>query len=41
MAGNFIEKEFVVRPEEQTLLKEPNGTRIIPTKGKSLFNCTF
>lgn len=34
MAGSYTKKEFGVGPEEQTLLKDSNGTRIVPTKGK-------
>ncbi|KYN01719.1 Equilibrative nucleoside transporter 1 [Cyphomyrmex costatus] len=33
MAGTYTKKEFGVGPEEQTLLKDSNGTRIIPSKG--------
>lgn len=34
MAGTYTKKEFGVASEEQTLLKDSNGTRIINTKGK-------
>ncbi|XP_011169324.1 equilibrative nucleoside transporter 1 isoform X1 [Solenopsis invicta] len=33
MAGTYTKKEFGAGPEEQTLLKDSNGTRIIPSKG--------
>ncbi|KAG5331772.1 S29A3 protein, partial [Acromyrmex charruanus] len=33
MAGTYTKKEFGMGPEEQTLLKDSNGTRIIPSKG--------
>ncbi|XP_076762119.1 equilibrative nucleoside transporter 1 isoform X2 [Xylocopa sonorina] len=33
MAGSYTKKEFGVGPEEQTLLKDSNGTRIVPAKG--------
>lgn len=33
MAGSYTKKEFNVGPEEQTLLKDSNGTRIVPAKG--------
>lgn len=33
MAGTYTKKEFGVGPEEQTLLKDSNGTRIVPSKG--------
>ncbi|XP_014218272.1 equilibrative nucleoside transporter 1 isoform X2 [Copidosoma floridanum] len=33
MAGSYTKKEFGVGPEEQTLLKDSNGTRIVNTKG--------
>ncbi|XP_032682773.1 equilibrative nucleoside transporter 1-like isoform X2 [Odontomachus brunneus] len=33
MAGSYTKKEFGAGPEEQTLLKDSNGTRIVPTKG--------
>ncbi|KAJ8686662.1 hypothetical protein QAD02_022456, partial [Eretmocerus hayati] len=33
MAGSYVKKEFGLGPEEQTLLKESNGTRIVPSKG--------
>lgn len=33
MAGSYTKKEFSVGPEEQTLLKDSNGTRILPAKG--------
>ncbi|XP_076396067.1 equilibrative nucleoside transporter 1 isoform X1 [Megachile rotundata] len=32
MAGSYTKKEFGVGPEEQTLLKDSNGTRIVPAK---------
>lgn len=43
MAGSYTKKEFGVGPEEQTLLKDSNGTRIVPSKGKTrqLFLCYF
>lgn len=35
MAGTYTRKEFALEhPEEQTLLKDSNGTRIIPLKGE-------
>ncbi|XP_076249263.1 equilibrative nucleoside transporter 1 isoform X1 [Calliopsis andreniformis] len=33
MAGSYTKKEFGVGTEEQTLLKDSNGTRIVPSKG--------
>lgn len=33
MAGSYTKKEFGAGPEEQTLLKDSNGTRIVPVKG--------
>ncbi|XP_054009165.1 equilibrative nucleoside transporter 1 isoform X1 [Hylaeus anthracinus] len=33
MAGSYTKKEFGVGSEEQTLLKDSNGTRIVPAKG--------
>lgn len=36
MAGTYTKKEFGVGPEEQTLLKDSNGTRIIPSKGNGI-----
>ncbi|KYN34592.1 Equilibrative nucleoside transporter 3 [Trachymyrmex septentrionalis] len=33
MAGTYTKKEFGAGPEEQTLLKDSNGTRIVPSKG--------
>jgi len=33
MAGTYTKKEFGTGPEEQTLLKDSNGTRIVPSKG--------
>jgi len=35
MAGSYTKKEFGAGPEEQTLLKDSNGTRIVATKGNS------
>lgn len=34
MAGSYTKKEFGIGPEEQTLLKDSNGTRIVPSKGE-------
>lgn len=34
MAGSYTKKEFGIGPEEQTLLKDSNGTRIVPAKGE-------
>lgn len=34
MAGTYVKKDFGLSPEEQTLLKDSNGTRIVPTKGE-------
>lgn len=33
MAGTYTKKEFGAGPEEQTLLKDVNGARILPSKG--------
>ncbi|XP_029165286.1 equilibrative nucleoside transporter 1-like isoform X1 [Nylanderia fulva] len=33
MAGTYTKKEFGAGPEEQTLLKDSNGTRIVASKG--------
>ena len=33
MAGSYTKKEFGVGTEEQTLLKDTNGSRIVPAKG--------
>ncbi|RLU22974.1 hypothetical protein DMN91_005252 [Ooceraea biroi] len=33
MAGTYTKKDFGAGPEEQTLLKDSNGTRIVPAKG--------
>ncbi|XP_029675840.1 equilibrative nucleoside transporter 1 isoform X1 [Formica exsecta] len=33
MAGTYTKKEFGAGPEEQTLLKDSNGTRIVAAKG--------
>lgn len=35
MAGTYTKKEFGAGPEEQTLLKDSNGTRIVAAKGNS------
>ncbi|XP_031786781.1 equilibrative nucleoside transporter 1 isoform X2 [Nasonia vitripennis] len=34
MAGSYTKKEFGIGPEEQTLLKDSNGTRIVPAKDR-------
>ncbi|KAG5318596.1 S29A1 protein, partial [Pseudoatta argentina] len=39
MAGTYTKKEFGMGPEEQTLLKDSNGTRIIPSKGNGAVIC--
>jgi len=36
MAGTYTRKDFGVGPEEQTLLKDSNGTRIVPAKGNRI-----
>jgi len=36
MAGTYTKKEFGAGPEEQTLLKDSNGTRIVPSKGNGV-----
>ncbi|KAK2588719.1 hypothetical protein KPH14_001609 [Odynerus spinipes] len=33
MAGSYTKKEIGAGPEEQTLLKDSNGTRVVPVKG--------
>lgn len=44
MAGSYTKKEIGAGPEEQTLLKDSSGIRIVPTKGMlyslSYKNCT-
>lgn len=36
MAGTYTKKDFSAGPEEQTLLKDSNGTRIVPAKGNGI-----
>jgi hypothetical protein len=36
MAGTYTKKDFGIGPEEQTLLKDSNGTRIVPAKGNGI-----
>lgn len=37
MAGSYTKKEIGAGPEEQTLLKDSSGIRIVPAKGMSYF----
>jgi len=42
MAGTYTKKDFGVGAEEQTLLKDSNGTRIVPAKGNgNVFSHAF
>lgn len=41
MAGSYTKKEFGVGSEEQTLLKDSHGTRIVPAKGIQYFSSLF